>query len=422
MPETLWADQRTPALSIVKKGEVSRLPMGLFQVASQSSPGRHYMVSQREGAWACECDHFLAVGRQCIHIIATRLSLQVEPAPSVPAEAERVTYAQAWSAYNAAQSQEVRLFDALLADLVASLPAEDGPRKKGNQPLPMQEQVFCAVQKVYSQLSSRRAASLFDNAQERGQLDHAPHFNAPSKFLNRPEATPLLRALIRESAKPLAGLEMDFAIDSTGFTTTGFGAYFPEKHHVKRQHEWLKAHFCVGTKTHVVVDVAVTDGHGGDSPQFAPLVKATAEGFFVNEVSADKAYASKANHWVVASIGGQAIIPFKQGQNAPATGRVGSNKGAPPGAAKLWRKAYHYFQLNQEEFYARYHKRSNVESVNSAIKRKFGETLKSKNRVAQENELLCKVLAYNLTVLIHEMHESGIRAIFAAPQMGPKAA
>ena len=27
----------------------------------------------------------------------------------------------------------------------------------------------------------------------------------------------------------------------------------------------------------------------------------------------------------------------------------------------------------------------------------------SKNRVAQENELLCKIIAYNLTVLIHEM-------------------
>ena len=33
----------------------------------------------------------------------------------------------------------------------------------------------------------------------------------------------------------------------------------------------------------------------------------------------------------------------------------------------------------------------------------MGETVKSKNRLAQENELLCKVIAYNITVLIHEM-------------------
>lgn len=54
------------------------------------------------------------------------------------------------------------------------------------------------------------------------------------------------------------------------------------------------------------------------------------------------------------------------------------------------------------------HKRRNIEATNAAIKRKFGETLKSKNPVAQVNELLAKIVAYNLTVVIHEMHENGI--------------
>ncbi len=38
-------------------------------------------------------------------------------------------------------------------------------------------------------------------------------------------------------------------------------------------------------------------------------------------------------------------------------------------------------------------KRSNIESTNAAIKRKFGETLKYKNRIAQEIELLAKIIA-----------------------------
>ena len=62
-----------------------------------------------------------------------------------------------------------------------------------------------------------------------------------------------------------------------------------------------------------------------------------------------------------------------------------------------------YFQLHKDEFLEHYHKRSNVESTFGAIKKKFGESVKSKNRVAQENELLCKIIAYNITVLIHEM-------------------
>ena len=78
----------------------------------------------------------------------------------------------------------------------------------------------------------------------------------------------------------------------------------------------------------------------------------------------------------------------------------------------LWKKMYHYFQLNRDEFMEHYHKRSNIEATNAAIKRKFGETLKSKNPTAQVNELLAKIVAYNLTVVIHEMYENGINPDF----------
>lgn len=47
-----------------------------------------------------------------------------------------------------------------------------------------------------------------------------------------------------------------------------------------------------------------------------------------------------------------------------------------------------------------------------AIKKKFGDSLKSKNLRAQRNELICKFIAYKITVVIHEMHESGIAANF----------
>lgn len=55
-----------------------------------------------------------------------------------------------------------------------------------------------------------------------------------------------------------------------------------------------------------------------------------------------------------------------------------------------------------------YHKRSNVESAFNMVKMKFGDKLKSKNRLAQQNELLCKFIAHNIVVLIHEMYELGI--------------
>ena len=69
------------------------------------------------------------------------------------------------------------------------------------------------------------------------------------------------------------------------------------------------------------------------------------------------------------SFGGKAFIPFKKNT-------TGNGGGA------LWEKTYHYFQLNKDEFMEHYHKRSNAESTFASIKKKFCETIKSRDRVA----------------------------------------
>ena len=130
--------------------------------------------------------------------------------------------------YNAAQKAEVKLFDELLKDLVKAIP--EPKQTMGRPRLPLRETLFCAIQKVYSQLSSRRAFSLFQNAKEKGQIGHAPYFNAPSAFLNKPETTEILQNLVTLSALPVAGIENDFSVDSMGFRTTQFSAYNGVKH------------------------------------------------------------------------------------------------------------------------------------------------------------------------------------------------
>jgi hypothetical protein len=73
---------------------------------------------------------------------------------------------------------------------------------------------------------------------------------------------------------------------------------------------------------------------------------------------------------------------------------------------------FHYFMFRGDEFLQHYHKRSNVESTFSMMKRKFGDSLRSKTDVAMVNETLCKILCHNLVVLIHEMYELGIAPVF----------
>ena len=279
----------------------------------------------------------------------------------------------------------------------------------GRPRLSLREQAFCAIQKVYSRLSSRRAHSLYRNAEGKEQINHAPNFNSINKLLNRPELTPILQRLITVSASPLKTVETDFAIDSTGFQTTRFNDWMERKHGVIREHKWVKAHLICGVKTNVITAATITDGDGADSPQLPYLVAQTASGFQIREASADKAYSGRDNLEAINAVGGVPYIPFK-------VGTVGKAKGS-----LLWSKLFHYFQFNQNEFYEHYHKRSNVESTANMVKAKFGAGLKSKNFKAQENELLCKLIAHNIVCVIHETHELGIEPNFQQSVKAPVA-
>lgn len=407
-PLTLWPDQRDRAVRLAKAPGAVRIECdgGRADVASFGTPGLKHKVVHAGTAWVCDCDFYVATGLQCGHAVAVRYVLTAEGGGGVTDIGPRPGSPQVL--YDAAVTREVALFDALLTDLCGTI-QEPPYAGNGRPPVPLREQVFCAVQKVYSQLSSRRAKALHDRA-----LEKAPSFAVSSRFLNREDATPVLTNLIHQSAMPLAALEHDFAVDSTGFRTTNFMPYCQDKHGERRQHVYLKAHAICGVKTNIITSIRVTASSGagsGDSPNFSPLVVSTAEQFTIREVSADKAYGSKKNHWIAHGLGGQALIPFKGGRGAPGTGKGGgayANASGLPGSGKLWRKAALYFQAHRDDFDVRYHKRSNVEATFSAVKRKLGDAVKSRNHTAQVNEVLCKALAYNLTVLIKTAYSLGI--------------
>jgi len=61
---------------------------------------------------------------------------------------------------------------------------------------------------------------------------------------------------------------------------------------------------------------------------------------------------------------------------------------------------------------AHYYKRSNVETMNMAIKTKLEDGLKNKNFVSQTNEPLRKLIVYSITVLIGAIYELRINPNF----------
>ena len=390
-------------LEIAQKGGIEEGMKG-YIVPSQNGSG-NYIVQRIGGHYTCTCPDCQTRNVKCKHQYAVEFWVQKTQdaqGNTTVTKAMRITYPQNWKTYNKAQTQEITLFDQLLKGLVENV--EDNTpeqRGRGRPALSIRENLFCSIQKVYSQLSQRRAHTLYRNAEEREQITHSPHFNAIGKLLNTEEATPILQHLLMRSAAPLQSIETSFAQDSSGFRTTQFNQYCVEKHHTKKHHQWVKAHILVGTKTNVIVSARITEENSADCPQFEPMVlEAHNNGFDMKEITADKAYSSRNNLEMTDSIGAVAYIPFKSNTSGKARG------------SSVWSKMYHYFMLNRDEFLQHYHQRSNVESAFNMIKAKFGDKLKSKNWTAQQNELLCKLIAHNIVVLIHEMHELGVKPQF----------
>jgi transposase len=78
----------------------------------------------------------------------------------------------------------------------------------------------------------------------------------------------------------------------------------------------------------------------------------------------------------------------------------------------MFEKMFRFYQYKQEEFLTHYHKRSNVESLFSAVKRKFGDSIRSRTPSAMVNECLAKFICNNLCCVIMSQIELGIEAEF----------
>jgi Transposase DDE domain/SWIM zinc finger len=420
--------QKRKAVELANRGRCILNQDGTWTVFSLNSTNKYKVVlfgtHPQTGAnnhHTCTCPHYAITQAPCKHIRAC-LSVQSQdrkdqaagklPRDRNPTEPpihfQKPTYQQPdWTAYNAGQTAERDHVQQLLADLCRTIPEPPRqPNPKGGRPkLLLSTAIFCAVYKVYTMRSARRGACDLQECQRRGHVDRAPHFNSVLNVLDDPATTPILYELIRLSALPLAQMESTFATDSSGFCTNTYTRWFDVKYGInKAESNWVKLHASVGTKTNIVAAAIILDKNANDSPQLPHLTKETAKGFTVKEMSADAAYTSLENFEVVDAMGGQLYAAFKTNVN----GAVGG----------LFERAYVMFRLHKEEYLKHYHQRSNSESTFSAIKRKLGEAVKSKSETAQKNEVLAKVLAYNLTVLVAAFHELGIAAEFPVPTDG----
>lgn len=374
---------------------------GRWTVPSTTGNGSYIVAPVPGDRLSCTCAAYELSDEECKHVLAVRFTVQRENGgkPVRFSELVKVSYGQDWSAYNRAQTEEKRRFLDLLAELCQGVPTLRR-RPGGRPPTPLSDMVFATTYKVYSRMSSRRFMTDLHDAHDRGLITSAPHFNSVTNYMANPAMTPVLQSLITASSLPLKVIETDFAVDSSGFSTSRFIRWFNKKYGYETDtREWVKLHVMCGVRTHIVTSAEVSGWSANDTNYFRPLLASTAEHFTIGDVSADKAYLSRANVDYVEKFGGTPFIPFKSNSVEP------TDDGS-------WARMYHLFAYNRQAFLARYHQRSNVETVFSMVKAKFGDAVLSRTDAGQMNEALCKVLAHNICCVVQAIHELGIEPTF----------
>lgn len=292
-----------------------------------------------------------------------------------------------WQIYNKNQVEEFRRFQEIAFRLINNrIPEYEAGfgRPKAN----LREIIFCLLAKIYFNRSSRRLVGVLEDAKELALIEKIWHFNTILKYLNQKEVNELLKALIEDSCKEVKIFDEIFAVDSTGFSVSMYESWFNARfERPSKRRLFRKVHIMIGTKSRIITAVKITDGFGSDTKQLPELLNKTKQNFKIAQLVADKGYLSRSNYQIIEQAGGIPYIPF--------TSQVTEE----PRESKLWEEMMYKYHLQPEEYAKIYHQRSLVESVFSAIKRKYGERLFTKNPIAQENEILVKILVYNICII-----------------------
>jgi transposase len=306
-----------------------------------------------------------------------------------------------WHNYNKSQTKEKALFVNILGDLCKLI--IETRNSKGRKPRPLKDIVFALVIKEYLNTSSRRVQSDLKLFAEAGFINSEIPFNTLLDHLERGELRDIMRELIEISSLPLKQIELDFAIDSTGFGISRYKTFFNMKHKgEERWKQYRKCHAVCGVKTNIITSVDITEGKTSDFTRFVPLAKDTRRNFRIRDFCADKGYLSGKNFKCIEELGGKAFIPFKKNTS-------GKNAG---GERSYFKVAFRFFKEHKEEYLNRYHKRSNIESAFSMIKRRFGNNVRCKKETSQDNEILARILAHNICVLVQEIFLNKINVDF----------
>ncbi len=188
---------------------------------------------------------------------------------------------------------------------------------------------------------------------------------------------------------------MSLAVDATGFAVRSSKLiWLTSTYSMKARRAFVKAHLAVDVEWLSVLSYVLTDGRVHEATQFARLLEPLPR---LGDVYADAGYLSLENAWLVTAKGGTPYLRPK----ATTTGSAWKGGNARRVNPRPYRTMVDAFRRSPEAWLATYHRRSTIEGVNSAIKRRLGRTLWSASDLFRRLELALRIVVWNLIRLVY---------------------
>lgn len=277
-----------------------------------------------------------------------------------------------------------RFYKKLILRISSAVKAARIPRsfsKKNNNKFSNEQHIIIQVLMQFECKRFRNMVNFLELIAEELGLEEIPHFSTINKFSLRVKPL-IVEQLIAQLVK--SNKQRTIAIDGTGFSLIKRSVYFGTI--VGEIKQFIQYVAAADIESKLITAISLKRKKRNENIAVPQLMRKTSQSGKVLAYLGDKLYDSEKNHKLAEGYKARFISPLRR-ENVPIHRRKGINRK----------------KLAKEFPKKLYNKRSVIEGIFSAIKRKFGQMIYSKKYKTQKNEILFRTIAYNVDRLEKEV-------------------
>ena len=191
-----------------------------------------------------------------------------------------------------------------------------------------------------------------------------------------------------------SGVTGSLVEDSASYSSNRFVRWFSIHHdQVRFKRGWVKLHSIVDVSTRTVLNYLVTDEYISDITGLWPMLGRIEEG--ANFFCLDSAYLARK---ICDATSDKGMVP----RIRPKSNTVCKNEGS-----QAWGDMARTHKDELTRFMDEYRRRSIIEAVFGAIKKMYGNHLRSRRRARQSREMAIRAICYNIEVVARSHVKNG---------------